>query len=536
DSAFSVLQGVDTVALGKSEALNMEYNLLWVNIQNRLDNPMMKLEEFIPILDYYDREGGTSEKMLAYYLAGRICVLGNEYPMAMLYFQRVREIASETDGRNDYVVLYRTHSQMAEIYHHQHLYQKSYDECMEASQIAYHYQDTIRALYAKEVAIRPLRMMGRHADVVALSEECAREFERMGRDEDAVETRLLAFLSYMLCSKYETAGEILEEYEKTSGMFDEKGQIAKGMEMYYYKKGLLCLETGKTAQAENEFRRLLAEKTSLNSAEGAYRGLLQLYRTIGNQDSIGKYALLYCDTHDSVYKQVQSDDVTLLEARYNYNRNKTMAESRARRIDILNICIFVIMMLVVACIVLFFLYLRQLKKKRQGERESLKASYEEEKEGILRSYTEVKRLSEEYSREIEALRNQLVKANILTDERTNLVESVESDDGLIHMLKERLSPARKGEVLISEEEGKTLLCYLADKYPGACTFFREHRLTDKENILSTLLLLGFEDYEIRLLMSSSPSGYANRKSNISRKLFPDDAGKNLRRNIRKLAG
>ncbi|MCI6373408.1 MAG: hypothetical protein MR792_09125, partial [Paraprevotella sp.] len=213
DSALAVLRDVDTIVLRKSESLNMEFNLLWVNILNRLDNPMMKLEEFIPVLDYYDREGDTSKKMLAYYLAGRICVVGNEYPLAMDYFQRVRDIASETNGTNDYVVLYRTHSQMAEIYHNQHLYQKSYDECMEASQIAYDNQDTLCALYARKVAIRPLRMMGRHADVVELSEDCAREFERMGRDIDAVETRQLAFLSYLLCSRYETAERIMEEYE-----------------------------------------------------------------------------------------------------------------------------------------------------------------------------------------------------------------------------------------------------------------------------------------------------------------------------------
>ena len=535
DSALAVLRDVDTIVLRKSESLNMEFNLLWVNIQNQLDNPMMKLEEFIPVLDYYDREGDTSKKMLAYYLAGRICVVGNEYPLAMDYFQRVRDIASETDEKSDYMTQYRTHSQMAEIYHNQHLYQKSYDECMEASQIAYNNQDTLRALYARKVAIRPLRMTGKHTDVIALSEDCAMEFERMGRDIDAVETRQLAFLSYMLCSKYETAEKIMEEYEKKSGVFDEKGQIAKGMEMYYYKKGLLHLETGKMKQAESEFRKLLAEQTSLNSTEGAYRGLLLLYKALGNGDSIGKYALLYCDTHDSVYKQVQSNDVTLLEARYNYNRNKMIAESKARKVVLLNICISVILTLVIVCIVLFVLYLRKLRKKRLCERESLKASYERERENIHRSYTEAKRLSKEYSREIEALRKQLVKANILADEKTNLMLAVESDKGLIHVLKERLLSSKKGEVLISEDEERTLLCYLADKYPKACTIFREHRLTEKENILNTLLLMGFEDYEIRLLMNSSPSGYANRKSNICKKLFPNDTGKNFRRNILLLA-
>ena len=535
DSALAVLRDVDTIVLRKSESLNMEFNLLWVNIQNQLDNPMMKLEEFIPVLDYYDREGDTSKKMLAYYLAGRICVVGNEYPLAMDYFQRVRDIASETDEKSDYMTQYRTHSQMAEIYHNQHLYQKSYDECMEASQIAYNNQDTLRALYARKVAIRPLRMTGKHTDVIALSEDCAMEFERMGRDIDAVETRQLAFLSYMLCSKYETAEKIMEEYEKKSGVFDEKGQIAKGMEMYYYKKGLLHLETGKMKQAESEFRKLLAEQTSLNSTEGAYRGLLLLYKALGNGDSIGKYALLYCDTHDSVYKQVQSNDVTLLEARYNYNRNKMIAESKARKVVLLNICISVILTLVIVCIVLFVLYLRQLRKKRLYERESLKASYERERENIHRSYTEAKRLSKEYSREIEALRKQLVKANILADEKTNLMLAVESDKGLIHVLKERLLSSKKGEVLISEDEERTLLCYLADKYPKACTIFREHRLTEKENILNTLLLMGFEDYEIRLLMNSSPSGYANRKSKICKKLFPNDTGKNFRRNILLLA-
>lgn len=129
DSALSIMLGINTATLRSSRRMHMEYIMLLANAQNRSDNPMMSLEELLPAMEYFDKEGSCDQRALCLYLAGRICVLHHDSPMAMEYFQRVLLLSESAKGKIDYKTLYRTHSQMAETYHEQKLFAKAAEEC-----------------------------------------------------------------------------------------------------------------------------------------------------------------------------------------------------------------------------------------------------------------------------------------------------------------------------------------------------------------------------------------------------------------------
>ena len=91
--------GINTATLRSSRRMHMEYIMLLANAQNRSDNPMMSLEELLPAMKYFDKEGSCDQRALCLYLAGRICVLHHDSPMAMEYFQRVLLLSESAKGK-----------------------------------------------------------------------------------------------------------------------------------------------------------------------------------------------------------------------------------------------------------------------------------------------------------------------------------------------------------------------------------------------------------------------------------------------------
>ena len=65
-----------------------------------------------------------------------------------------------------------------------------------------------------------------------------------------------------------------EIFEKESGWYDEKGNIASGRESYYYVKGFYELSANRLDSAEQLFRKAIR----YGYLSEGYRGLLNVYR------------------------------------------------------------------------------------------------------------------------------------------------------------------------------------------------------------------------------------------------------------------
>lgn len=531
DSAYNIMCSIDTAIVNRSDILNMQYRLLLANAQNRAEKPMMSLEELQPAIKYYDENGSADEMMLANYLGGRICVLKNEGPLAMQYFQNVLTTAQETGESYNYRTLYRAHCQMAETYGLQKIFRKEKEELIAASDIAMRNNDTLSAIYAKVCVVRPLDMLGLYDDAIRLGEECAAYYCASGDRRMASLVRDLLLNAYMIKGEYNVAKEVIDDYERLSGFFDNNGHIEEGKEMFYYKKGLYYLKTGDFENAESLFRRLLDEQTSLNSREGAYSGLLQTYEKMGSVDSIGKYARLYCEAHDSVYTQMTTQDVIRMESVYGYERSKAYAETKTHEANVLLYMLYVIVALFFVSVFLLYLYLRQMKRNRKSEREKLTSTFEEEKRNWDSKFGKIESLKNEYFRTINILQEKLQKTTLSTDEIRERLSKIESEDGLQCILVNRLKPNNKKEKFISVEEREDLMRYAEVKYPHLNDKMIQSHLSDDDKVLVILSKLGFVDYSIRELLQLSPSAYTNRKSRINKKMFSDDNTKRLHQNI-----
>lgn len=531
DSALSIMLGINTATLRSSRRMHMEYIMMLANAQNRSDNPMMSLEELLPAMKYFDKEGSCDQRALCLYLAGRICVLHHDSPMAMEYFQRVLLLSESAKGKIDYKTLYRTHCQMAETYHEQKLFAKAAEECMIAAEIALHNDDTLSYLFAKEIAIRPLSMAGRYKEVVALARECTPEFTKRKLYIESAQTQRDALNAYIQCHQYTEARQAMQDYEKHSGHFDSMGRINKGKEMYYYIRGLYYLKTGDAILAEKNFRLLLEGHPDINQKEGAYSGLLQLYTRQGDKDSLGKYAKLYCETHDTVYKRMSTQDVIQIESMYNYERNKLRAEEKSQEVVHLHIYLVIIAFLGAISLFLAAVLMHRRKSIHILEKEAILQSFENEKMKLGTQLEKQKKLAKSYAEQIEQLQKQIQKDINMAEEKDRMIKAMESEGGVIESIRHRGKTVVSLEQGISHEECENLLEYAKFKFPVLWNNMNMVQLGKIEMLTAILLRLKLSDSEIRMCTNTSASAYTNRKNRINRKLFPESNMKLLNENI-----
>lgn len=96
--------------------------------------------------------------------------------------------------------------------------------------------------------------------------------------------QLAAFISgtmfgiYVKQGNLQKAKTLMHIYEKTSGLFDKYGHIAKGYEIFYYNKGMFCLKSGQFGAAEKYFRQTLWNNESSDCQEAGNHGLYLLYK------------------------------------------------------------------------------------------------------------------------------------------------------------------------------------------------------------------------------------------------------------------
>ena len=122
--------------------------------------------------------------------------------------------------------------------------------------------------------------------------------------------------------------KFLDIYENNSGFFDEQGNILKGRQFYYYIKGYYYLAVSKIDSAEMMFRKELREASTLNHLIAGSKGLQEVYSRKGIVDSVAKYANLGYELNDSAYSLSEMQNIQKLQASYNYNYNKHLAEKK----------------------------------------------------------------------------------------------------------------------------------------------------------------------------------------------------------------
>lgn len=529
DSSLSILLGIDTLEARKTQPLWMEYRLCHANALNRMDQQMPSSQAFSEVAAYYESHGDPAERMLAQYLMGRIYNVEHESPMAMLCFQKVLLINEGTKTQDGYRTLYRTHAQMADVYHNERAYDKALEELENAAQVALQAGDTAMYRYLDMMKMKPLELLGRFDEVIERSEEYRRYYLSLGDTSEAALIHQDALRAYLEKGRMADARAAMEDFEQNSGLFDADGRIRSGREVYYYTKGCYYLKQNDWPNAERQFRRLQAEQTELNSVEAACRGLLMLYSDRGINDSVGKYALLYGAVHDTLCKQQTAREVAVIQGMYDYSRHQALAESKADEARDVKWWLASVLALATIIVLLLMQVIHIKVKQHQKEQEYLKSIQEENGQEMKRSLKEREEEIRKYQRQIQNMEQERQREDDERGYKEMLLSNVEGP--ILEKLHLCGDFRTSKDYPISESDWSCLYAYTEVKYPILQKLMEQKRIAGDNLKLATLYILDLSEDEIREILDLSSSALSNRKMRLNERLFKDKSATTLRKNI-----
>ena len=271
------------------------------------------------LVDYFRRHGTDNDRLMAYYLQGRVHHDLGEAPQALDAYQRATEQADTTRDDCDLYTLYAVYGQMANLFHAQYLPDNEMKALQTAEYIAWKNGDTLDALVAFDLRTRPYYIKGEKDSVMVVEKQARELYLKYGYKEKAAQAMLGTISILLDREQYEEANRYIQIFEQESGWFDSDGNILEGKEACYYDKGRYLLAVGKADSALFYFNRAI-----VGHKEAGYQGLLSVYEKKNIPDSIAKYAKLFAKANDSSYLHVNQEKVHQISAMYDYSRRRCL--------------------------------------------------------------------------------------------------------------------------------------------------------------------------------------------------------------------
>ena len=298
--------------------------------QNRSGHPMQNDSMAESLVNYFDRHGDANERMRSRYILGRTYYCLDELPRALEMYNEAADCADTTSVDCDYKVLSRIHAQSAVIFNLQIQPRSQLQELRLAERYAWKGKDTIQAIECYAQQGNAYDFLKKPDSVIIIRSKASTMFRTVGLIERSAQTLSSAITALIEKGDVARARSFCNLYETKSGFFDENDNIVSGREIYYYAKGCLLLAVHQLDSAEYIFRKELLYGKDLNNQIAACKGLQKVFEQKRIPDSIAKYANLGYVLNDSAYSSSEMQNIQKMQASYNYNHHKLLAEQSKR--------------------------------------------------------------------------------------------------------------------------------------------------------------------------------------------------------------
>ena len=328
DSAYAILDSITIKAQSLSRSNRMRYELVKADAQNKSYIAFTSDSIMRQVADYYDSHGSSNEQMRAYYLLGRVYNDLGEIPLSMECFNTASE-KNDTINRNcDYRILSRVHGQIAQLIYDQYLWENAIHEYHRAQKYAEKAGDSISVYIYYEAIGDCYGNLGKRDSALSAYERASESFLRAGMTEDA---NLSLGPAASICTEtgdLVKAKKYLDLYEHHSTLTPEAIAKHEQWKLLYIYKGDYYDRAGIPDSALYNYRKAMSLAKKSNTYALAYSGLYNVYKKLGNKDSIAKYAMLCNKENDQTLKDNIAANVQQLLALYNYSRHKRIADEK----------------------------------------------------------------------------------------------------------------------------------------------------------------------------------------------------------------
>ena len=502
-------------AMNKSR--HMKLLLLKAKVRNKLAMPM-STDSLKYIADYFDKHGDSNERILAYYIIGCVYQRSQDAPMALQYFHEAATKADTTDSSCDFLTLHRTHVWSAEILKSQFAFSDAFHENSLAFKYAMKAKDTLNAIITYEQKSNIYNALGLSDSAIFIREKLYGLYSKYGYEKEAVRS-LGLLINYGVENKeLSDVKHYINLYEHKSGNFNNKGDIKKGVEIYYVAKGRYLAEINELDSAEYYFRKCARTAKNYSDLKYCFDDLADIYRKRNRPDSVAKYADLARMMTDSAYAQMSTEHLQQMQAMYNYNRYRQTAEEAEK--DALRtkyISIIIIMAIMAAAIggaLAVRTYIMRKRRARVNEIKEYKRKINElemsraELESINSGLNaEVNRMIEEKTKKIDILKTEYEK-NFNNVKDKDLFEC----EPIVIQIRWK---ARKTTKPMDKDEISRLKELFKDYRPLSNW---ENTLNNNEYLICLLVRLDFVPAEICILTDLSSSNISNIRKRLLEKM------------------
>ena len=507
------LEGESTM----SKSRHMKLLLLKAKVRNKLAMPM-STDSLKYIADYFDKNGDSNERMLAYYILGCAYFDGKDAPMALQYFHEAAAKADTTDSNSDFLTLHRIHAWSAEILKSQFAFSDAFHENSLAFKYAMKAKDTLNAIITYEKKSNIYNALGISDSAIFIRKKLYGLYSKYGYEKEAVRS-LGLLINYGVENKeLSDVKHYINLYEHKSGNFNDKGDIKKGVEIYYVTKGRYLAEINELDSAEYYFRKCARTAKNYSDLKYCFDDLADIYRKRNRPDSVAKYADLARMMTDSAYAQMSTEHLQQMQAMYNYNRYRQTAEEAEK--DALRtkyISIIIIMAIMAAAIggaLAVRTYIMRKRRARVNEIKEYKRKINElemsraELESINSGLNaEVNRMIEEKTKKIDILKTEYEK-NFNNVKDKDLFEC----EPIVIQIRWK---ARKTTKPMDKDEISRLKELFKDYRPLSNW---ENTLNNNEYLICLLVRLDFVPAEICILTDLSSSNISNIRKRLLEKM------------------
>ena len=507
------LEGESTM----NKSRHMKLLLLKAKVRNKLAIPM-STDSLKDIADYFDKHGDSNERMLAYYILGCVYQRSQDAPMALQYFHEAAAKADTTDSSCDFLTLHRIHAWSAEIFKSQFAFSDAFHENSLAFKYAMKAKDTLNAIITYEKKSNIYNALGISDSAIFIRKKLYGLYSKYGYEKEAVRS-LGLLINYGVENKeLSDVKHYINLYEHKSGNFNDKGDIKKGVEIYYVTKGRYLAEINELDSAEYYFRKCARTAKNYSDLKYCFDDLADIYRKRNRPDSVAKYADLARMMTDSAYAQMSTEHLQQMQAMYNYNRYRQTAEEAEK--DALRtkyISIIIIMAIMAAAIggaLAVRTYIMRKRRARVDEIKEYKRKINEletsraELESINSGLNaEVNRMIEEKTKKIDILKTEYEK-NFNNVKDKDLFEC----EPIVIQIRWK---ARKTTKPMDKDEISRLKELFKDYRPLSNW---ENTLNNNEYLICLLVRLDFVPAEICILTDLSSSNISNIRKRLLEKM------------------
>ena len=518
-------------AMNKSR--QMKLLLLKAKIRNKLAMPM-STDSLKDIADYFDKHGDSNERMLAYYILGCAYFDGKDAPMALQYFHEAAAKADTTDSSCDFKNLSRIYTFLGEILY-KHL---SPENALIAQKQAIKYaklaKDTLNAICGYQRLTETYYYLGKYDSVISISDKSSKLFRKYGYINYAASSYGIPIFIMVENGETNKVKPYLRIYEKESGLYDTKvNKVKKGHEIHYYIKGMCYLNENKFDSAEYFFRKELNETSDYNNHQAAAKGLYMLYKKRCNNDSVTKYAEMWNAATDSAYARMSTEHLQQMQAMYNYNANKLLADKKNKEAITYKywsiILIFAFTLSI--CIILL---IQQKRKKDIAINQQLNAKNtmnllllekkEKELDHAICAKIKDEKLIKQKTAEIEELNKKICElcGDSWKEQNVSSIKGNILNIALIEHLHVLSGTSRKA----TYEDKKQLISYAERNMPNFMNYLniRKNKLSDIEILICILIKFKFITSEITCLLDISSQRLTTTRRRLNNKIFGNTGG------------